>query len=396
MPSQTPDVPALATAPHLDVEGEAEVISLLKALVAIESVNPTLDPSGAGEGPLATYIHTWATERGLAAHIDDGSGRPSVIVESRPSATDVPTLVLCGHLDTVSLAGVVDPLVPRIDGDRLYGRGAYDMKAGLAAALVACRRAHADDLPVRVVVTAVADEEHASLGAQRLVRNLHADAAIVCEPTEMAVGIAHKGFVWTDIEVRGVAAHGSRPELGVDAIVKTGPVLVALERLNESLRSRVHPLLGPGSVHASVIAGGVEASTIPDRCVLTIERRTLPDETVEAVEAELEALLQSSRDADPQLDVTARTVLHRPPMQTDPDEHLVAVVGDAARAVLGVEPEIVGMSYWADSAFISESGIPTVLLGPSGEGAHAEVEWVSIADTIACAEVLSAAAKALA
>lgn len=211
----------------------------------------------------------------------------------------------------------------------------------------------------------------------------------------MAVGIAHKGFVWTDIEVRGVAAHGSRPELGVDAIVKTGPVLVALERLNESLRSRVHPLLGPGSVHASVIAGGVEASTIPDRCVLTIERRTLPDETVEAVEAELEALLQSSRDADPQLDVTARTVLHRPPMQTDPDEQLVAVVGDAVRAVLGIEPEVVGMSYWADSAFFSEAGVPTVLLGPSGEGAHAEVEWVSIADTIACAEVLCAAAQAL-
>lgn len=397
MPSQAPDVPAHATTATPDVDGEPDVIRLLKELVAIESVNPALDPAGAAEGPLATYIHTWATERGLTARIDDdGSGRPNVVVESRPPATDVPTLLLCGHLDTVSLAGVVDPLVPRIEGDRLYGRGAYDMKAGLAAALVACRRAAAGSLPVRVVVAAVADEEHASIGARRLVVDLHADAAIVCEPTEMAVGIAHKGFVWTDIEVRGIAAHGSRPELGVDAIVKTGPVLVELERLNESLRSRVHPLLGPASVHASVIAGGVEASTIPDRCVLTIERRTLPDETVEAVEAELEALLQSCRDADPQLDVTARITLHRPPMQTAPNEQLVAVVGDAVRAVLGVEPEVVGMSYWADSAFISESGIPTVLLGPSGEGAHAEVEWVSISDTIACAAVLYAAAKALA
>ena len=202
--------------------------------------------------------------------------------------------------------------------------------------------------------------------------------------------------MWTDIEVQGVAAHGSRPELGVDAIVKTGPILVELERLTESLKSRVHPLLGPGSVHASVITGGVEASTIPDRCVLTIERRTLPDETVESVEAELEALLQSCRQADSQLEVTARTTLHRPPMQTSPDEHLVTVVGDAVRDVMGVEPEVVGMSYWADSAFIAELGIPTVLLGRSGEGAHAEIEWVSISETVACADVLYAAVRTLA
>ncbi|CCG02590.1 M20/M25/M40 family metallo-hydrolase [Blastococcus saxobsidens] len=379
------------------VDGDPEVIRLLKELVTIESVNPALDPTGAGEGPLAAYIHQWATERGLTARVeDDGSGRPNVIVESRPPAPGIPTLLLCGHLDTVSLASVTDPLLPRVEGDRLYGRGTYDMKAGLAASLVACQRAHEADLPVSVVVAGVADEEHASLGAQRLVENLQADAAIVCEPTEMTVGIAHKGFVWTDIEVHGLAAHGSRPELGVDAIVKTGPILVELERLTESLKSRVHPLLGPASVHASVISGGVEASTIPDRCLLTIERRTLPDESVADVEAELAALLQACRDADSQLNVTARTVLHRPPMQTSPDEHLVAVVGDAIRDALGVEAEVVGMSYWADSAFISALGIPTVLLGPSGEGAHAEVEWVSISETIACADVLYTAAEALA
>lgn len=376
---------------------DPEVIALLKDLVAIESVNPALDPAGAGEGPLAAFIHQWAVDRGLAARIeDDGSGRPNVVVESRPAADDTPTLLLCGHLDTVSLAGVVDPLVPRVEGDRLYGRGTYDMKAGLAASLVACRRAHEADLPVSVVVAAVADEEHASLGVQRLSQTLRADMAIVCEPTEMTIGIAHKGFVWTDIEIQGVAAHGSRPELGVDAIVKAGPVLVALERMTERLRSRVHPLLGPGSVHASVISGGVEASTIPDRCVVTIERRTLPDETVTTTEVELEELLQSCRDADPQLEVTARTLLHRPPMETSPDERLVTVLGAAVRDVLGVEPQVVGMSYWADSAFLSALGIPTVLLGPSGEGAHAEVEWVSISETIACADVLLACARALA
>lgn len=374
----------------------SEVVELLKALVAVDSVNPSLDPRGRGEAGIAAFIEQWANRQGLTARIDeDGSGRPNVVIESRPPADGIPTLLLCGHLDTVSLAGVVDPLTPRVDGDRLYGRGAYDMKAGLAACLIACRQARDLDLPVAVVVAAVADEEHASLGVQRLITTLQADAAIVTEPTEMMIGIAHKGFVWLDIEVQGVAAHGSRPELGIDAIAKTGPILVGLERLTESLKKRTHPLLGPGSVHASVISGGVEPSTIPERCVLTIERRTLPGQTVQDAEAEIEALLETCRAADDHLNVTARTTLHRPPMETPADEPLVETLAACMEQVSGTRPEIVGMSYWADSAFISSLGIPTVLFGPSGEGAHADIEWVSVSDTIACAEVLVAAAAAL-
>ena len=179
------------------------------------------------------------------------------------------------------------PFAPRIDGDRLYGRGAYDMKAGLAAALIACRDAAELDLAGDVVVAAVADEEHASIGVQEILGAVRADAAIVTEPTEMRSRRAPWLRV-VRVEVTGRAAHGSRPHLGVDAIVKTGPVLTALGALDGALDERRHPLLGRGSVHASLISGGEELSSYPAQCVVGIERRTLPGETVADVEAELE------------------------------------------------------------------------------------------------------------
>ncbi|MFF4180704.1 M20/M25/M40 family metallo-hydrolase [Streptomyces sp. NPDC001750] len=375
---------------------EQDVIDLLKNLVAIDSVNPSLSEGACGESKIAQYVYDWAVGEGLTAQIvDDGSGRPNVLVRSRRPEKDSARLLLCGHLDTVGIGAMVDPLLPRVDGDRLYGRGAYDMKAGLAAALVACREVDRLGLPVEVVVASVADEEHASRGIRLLLPDLTADAAIVTEPTEMAIGVAHKGFVWVDIEVAGIAAHGSRPELGVDAIVKTGPILVALEELNQALDKQRHNLLGPGTVHASLITGGKEASTIPERCVLTLERRTLPGETVTDIQSEIEQLLEGCRAADPQLKAAAHTGLHRPPMETAPDDPLVRTLGAAHEQVRGRPAAIGGISFWADSAFIASRGIPTVLFGPGGEGAHADVEWVSLSDTVDCTHMLIIAARSL-
>ncbi|MFI0772441.1 ArgE/DapE family deacylase [Streptomyces sp. NPDC021218] len=374
-----------------------DVIGLLKDLVGIDSVNPSLSADAAGEAEIAQYVNDWAVKHGLDTKIvDGGSGRPNVVVRAGTAGGDSPRLLLCGHLDTVGFGRMVDPLVPRIDGDRLYGRGAYDMKAGLAAALVACREIDRQGLPIEVVLASVADEEHASLGIQELLPALKADAAIVTEPTEMAIGVAHKGFVWVDIEVTGVAAHGSRPELGVDAIAKTGPVLVGLDELNRALAERKHDLLGPGTVHASLITGGKEVSTIPERCVLTIERRTLPGESVEDIEQEVHRLLNGCRAADEHLTASARTLLHRPPMETAADEPVVRALSAAHEQVRGRPAQTSGISYWADSAFIASLGIPTVLFGPGGEGAHADVEWVSVSDTVDCTRVLIRAARSLA
>ena len=253
------------------------------------------------------------------------------------------------------------------------------MKAGVAAALVACREAAALGLRGDVVVAAVADEEHASLGVREVLASVTADAAIVTEPTELELIVAHKGFVWAEIEVTGRAAHGSRPHLGVDAIVKSGPILSELGALDEALGARTHPLLGRGSVHASTIRGGEELSSYPARCVVGLERRTLPGETAAGVEAELAALLDRCRAADPALVAEARTLLVREPFEVAPDAEIVAAVRAAAGEALGAPPPVAGASYWADAAFIAAAGIPTVMFGPAGEGAHAAEEWVSIA-----------------
>ena len=285
--------------------------------------------------------------------------------------------------------------MPRVDGDRLHGRGAYDMKAGVAAALVACREAAGMGLAGDVVVAAVADEEHASLGVREALEAVSADAAVVTEPTELELVVAHKGFVWAEIEVTGRAAHGSRPQLGVDAIVKTGPILTALGALDESLRDRTHPLLGRASVHSAVIGGGVELSSYPARCVVGLERRTLPGETIAAVETELAVLLEGCRAADPGLVAHQRTLLVRAPFEISPQAEVVELVGAAAAEVLPSPPPVAGASYWADAAFIAEAGIPTVMFGPGGTGAHAAEEWVSVADTEAVARTLVGVAKRL-
>jgi len=292
------------------------VLDLLDALVRIDSVNPGLDPAGAGETEIAAFVADWARDAGLRVQVvERTSGRPSVILRGGRDRGGR-RLLLCGHLVTVGLAGTRDPLTPRIEGDRLYAHGAYDMKAGLAAALIACREASRSSIDREVLVTAVADEELASLGAQDVLTELDPAsiaAAVVTEPTERQVGTAHRGFVWTEVTVTGVAAHGSRPHLGADAILAAGHHLVAFDHLDQQLGDRPHPFLGPGNLHASLITGGTEESTIPDRCTFIVERRTLPEDTLERVEADIADLLERCRPTDPRLTVSARTVLHRPP-----------------------------------------------------------------------------------
>lgn len=371
----------------------SELTSLLCDLVAIDSVNPALVPGGAGEAEIAQYVARWAAERGLEVTTLEGTpGRPTVLIRARGTGGGR-TLLLCGHLDTVTVEGMADAHVPRIDGDRLHGRGAYDMKAGLAAALVATHQAQQRGLAGDVVAAAVADEEHASIGVQETLATIGADAAIVTEPTDLEVAIAHKGFAWCEIEVTGRAAHGSRPDLGVDAIARAGPVLTELARLDERLADHPHPLLGRASVHASTIAGGEELSSYPARCVVGLERRTLPAETRADVERELADLLAGCRARDPDLRVEQRTLLVREPFEISGDAEIVRLVTAAAADVLPRAPRLGGVSYWADSAFIAAAGIPTVLFGPGGQGAHAAEEHVSLADTRAVAATLAGVAE---
>jgi acetylornithine deacetylase len=370
---------------------DTALVDLASALVRIDSVNPDLVPGGAGERDAAAFAAQWLERAGLAVEVVlPLAGRPSVVGVARGRGGGR-TLLLNGHLDTVGVAGMEAPLEPRIDGDRLYGRGAYDMKAAVAAAMVAAADAARLSLRGDVIVTAVADEEMGSLGTSAVLEHVRADAAIVCEPTELRVAVAHRGFAGFEIQTRGRAAHGSRPDLGVDAIAKMGRVLVELEALDARVQSgRRHVLLGSGSLHASLIEGGQEFSSYPARCVVTGERRTIPGESPADVEREVRDAIDRARNADPALDAEVNMLVSREPFGIDPADHLVAVVLSAAG-----ETEVVGLPFWTDAALIAAAAVPTVLFGPRGEGAHAVVEWVDVPSVERCRDVYLEVAKAV-
>jgi acetylornithine deacetylase len=346
-------------------------IELLAQLVAIDSVNPSLAPGAAGESEIAAAI---------AAHM-----RALVLETGAPG----PSLMFCGHTDTVGVDGMDAPFAPVVRDGRLYGRGSQDMKSGVAAMVDAARLLR-DRRPRqgRLIVAAVIDEEFASLGADALVREWRADAAVVTEPTDLQIGIGHKGFAWFEIETLGRAAHGSRPEDGRDAILRMGRVLARLEQLDRQLQDGArHPVMGAPSLHASVIDGGREWSRYPDRCRLHLERRTIGGESAERAAAEIQHVLSALRAEDAEFEATSRLVFSRPPYETPPDHELPLML--QRRAGSGrVEATLTGMSFWTDAAVLGEAGIPSVVFGPGGAGLHSTEEFVHLADVIVCRDVL--------
>ena len=367
---------------HILQEMASAAAELLADLVAIDSVNPDLVPAAAGEEELSRFVAAWCSRAGLEVEIEEvARGRTNVIATARGTGGGR-SLMLNAHMDTVGVEGMEEPFSGRVADGRLHGRGAYDMKCGLAAIMLATSRAKTAGLAGDVIVTAVCDEEVASIGTAAIAKTRRADAAIVAEPTEERVCVAHKGFVAWEIETVGRAAHGSRPDLGVDAIALMGGVLVGLEKLDRHLRAGpAHPLLGTGSVHASLIEGGQEYSSYPARCLLVGERRTVPGESDEMVEREVRELLGD-------LEGSSRIKLSRAPFETRSDEPIVQLVGRLAGTA-----HVAGVGFWADSALLAAAGIPTVLFGPRGEGAHAVVEWVDLASVERCADLYLAVAK---
>ncbi len=361
---------------------------LLADLVAVDSVNPSLVPGGAGEGEIARFMARWLAGAGLEVHVEEVlPGRPNVVAVARGKGGGK-SLLLNGHIDTVGVEGMAAPHQPRIEGGRLYGRGGYDMKGGVAAAMMATARAAQLGLEGDVIFTGVMDEEHAGLGTTNLVERWRADAALVAEPTELELAVAHKGFVWFEVETRGVAAHGSRPHLGVDAIVQMGRFLTELGDLDRGLQAVPrHALLGGGSVHASLIAGGRELSTYPDRCLLSLERRTIPGQNGEMAEAELAEILARLAARDSRFEAKLSRGLERLPLETAEDHPFVAAARGAAETVLSRPAPAAGVSYWSDAATLAQAGMPTLLFGPTGDGAHAAVEWVDLASVETCAEM---------
>jgi len=368
-------------------------IELTRKLVTINSVNPSLVAGAPGEIEIAAYLRDLFGDLGLEVHTQEAAeGRPNVIGILRGQGGGR-SLILNGHTDTVDVEGMdIPPLEPRLEDGRIYGRGSFDMKGGLAAAIAAVKAVIAAGVSLQgdVILAAVADEEYASIGIEKVLTGYSADAGIICEPTDLDIVVAHKGFSWIEIETIGRAAHGSRFEEGVDAIAHMGHVLAELERLQTEVYPRtLHPLLGQASIHASMIEGGLGLSTYPDSCKLQIERRNLPGESEADVAAEMQALGQRLADADPQFECRSRVFLTREPTEIPTDEPIVQVLTSASRQVLGRDPRYTGMAGWVEMAPMTQAGIPSVLYGPAGAGAHAAVEWVEAGSIVQCARVLA-------
>jgi acetylornithine deacetylase len=370
---------------HPDPLSRESVLDLLQQLIRIPSVNPTLAPEeGNGERAIAEFARDWLDGHGVRAWIDEiEPGRCNAIGET--GTNKGPVLVACAHLDTVHTAGMtIPPFEPRLEGSRVYGRGSYDMKGGVAAAMAAAAALANKGLAGKFMVALVADEEYASIGAQDFVKRYKADACVVTEPTANGMAeliTAHKGFVWLEVVTRGRAAHGSRWDEGVSAIAAMGPVITALDEFDRTvLRRRVHPLLGPASMHCSLISGGSGLSTYAAECVLKVERRTLPDESPEVV------LDEVRRIAGP--DAQVSIVLARPPLEVSADSRIAQCARTAMKNVTGTEPDTAGVWYWMDAALFAQAGMDTLNFGSRGDGAHAAVEWVDLDTVVQCAHAL--------
>jgi len=379
--------------------------STLADLVRINSTNPSLSPDGAGEAEIATYVAAALNDLGLSVNAYEVEPGRWNVVGILPGQGGGRSLLLNAHLDTVGVEGMAEPFSGALRDGRLYGRGSYDMKGSLAA-MMAAAKALVDDgaglgrpqagrpqgSPIQgdLFITAVADEEHSSIGAADLVREVRADAAIVTEPTNLAICRAHRGFIWYEVETIGRAAHGSRYREGIDANMRMGRFLAELDRLEQALRARPpHPLVGPPSLHAALLQGGTELSIYAARCRLQFERRTIPGETEAQATAEVQTLIDRLAAADATFKATLKPFFQRQPFEVGADAAIVGTLEQTAGRRLGRQPAHIGQSFWTDAALLAEAGMETALIGPVGDGLHSAVEWVDVQSLIDLAYILA-------
>lgn len=368
--------------------------ALTRALVQVDSRNPTLASGAPGEGPCAELLRGVLESWGFRTELHEAStGRPNLVARiGGATATPGRSLMMNGHLDVVGVEGMIHPPFAAEERDgRLYGRGAADMKGGVAAMCAAAWRAARDGVRGEIVIAAVADEEYESLGTRALLaRGVRADACVVTEPTRLAVMPAHRGFVWIEVTVVGRAAHGSRWDIGVDAVRHAGLLLAELDAYDaDVLPTRTHPLLGRGSLHASLIVGGIGMSTYPDRCVLKLERRTIPGESAADALEEVQLACDRVRARRASFAADARLMVAQGPSDVAVDAPLVLGL-EAALRERGERVVVEGMSAWTDAALLNEAGIPAVCFGPGDISlAHAAEEYIPLDEIDRATEVLA-------
>ena len=353
---------------------------LLAELVALPSVNPAFLPPRhpcAGEGRVAEFLASVAARVGLDIEFQKVlPTRPNLLVRLAPRSKARQTILLAPHLDTINAASE-EQFVPRVKNGRLHGRGACDTKGSVAAMLASlCEVAKSRRRPseTEIVFAGLIDEENVQIGSRALAASgFKADLAIVGEPTRLQVVTAHKGNLSLQLETRGKAAHGSTPRLGRNAVHEMSRIVDLLETgYAAQLRKRRHLLLGHATVSVGTIAGGTQANIVPDRCVITVDRRTLPGETEAGVRREILALLNRKN-------LNARITNAKPalalPLETNSKLPLVRQFLRSAG-----QTRSVGVHYFCDASVLARGGIPSVVFGPGDIAqAHTADEWISLA-----------------
>jgi acetylornithine deacetylase/succinyl-diaminopimelate desuccinylase-like protein len=377
-----------------------QVIELLSPMIRIESVTPCLVEGGSGEAKIAEFIAGWLLDSVAGVDVElveVKPGRPNVIARLRGTGGG-PTLCLHAHTDTVGYEGWPDEaLMPKVDGDRIYGLGATDDKAGCAAAMLALRSLAESRTRSRgdLLAAFVADGEGASIGSEQLVRQGGFDAAIVLEPGRThEIGVEHQGFGWLDIITRGVAAHGRDHESGVDAIVHLAEVISRLHQLDLTKFQAYPSLLNGKTVfHTGTITGGTDYSTYPNFARVGVKVGTQPGEHLSDRIAEIHAIFAEIARIEPGFSGEIVVKLEHEPFVASGHEELQQMAAGAMMEVLGRKAKISGMDGWTDAPLIQASGVPTLLLGSAGGNYHVPNEWASISEVIKLSAVLERIAR---
>ncbi|KAG9525839.1 putative metallopeptidase, partial [Aureobasidium melanogenum] len=375
-----------------------EVVALTQQLVQIDSSSPSLDMTGSapGEAKIASFITQWLHYRGIETRIVESvPSRPSVVGVVRGSDPKAKSFMLNGHIDTVSLSTYgSDPLSGSLVDGKIYGRGVLDMKAGVAAAMTTLLHFSIHGSKGDVIFTAVADEEDKSIGtAAVLTAGWRADAALIPEPTSLQLHHAHKGFVWIEVTILGIAAHGSDAQTGVDAIMSAANFLKAVEMYAETLPK--DDVLGQATMHCGTIRGGEENSSYAGSCTLTLEFRTVNDNSTSqssvAIVKDITNILDKLAAADKKFKSELPKVLfERKPLLPMAKTHPLLVATAKAIADVRGEKEVrpTAAKFWTDAALLSEAGIPSLVFGPTGEGLHGKDEWVDVESIMVVEQVM--------
>lgn len=367
-------------------DNEINPVALTSSLISIASSDE--------EKKAVEYIQNYLEDWGFEIFIDEVEpNRPNILARLE-NKKDGPSLMLCGHLDTVPPA-YDSQLKPKIQDDNLYGRGSADMKGGVAAMLstLAYLAVNRDKWAGTILFLGTMGEEVGLLGMHGFVeKNMYGnkvDSCIIGEPTELKIGVAHKGMAWLNIRTKGKEAHSSRPQQGINAIYYMSIIVQAIEeKLGAVIGRQSHPLLEPPTVNVAIIHGGTRANVVPHECNIEVDRRVLPGESLDKVLDEIRDVIDPLKAKHPKLEYEISVKKFNGPFEMNSNAQVVAVASKAVASCSGKQAEIIGLPFGTDASELAVKNVPTIIIGPgSPNQAHMEDEHIEIKQIEAAYEI---------